>query len=206
MMPSVPELRRFQVEKLANEITIKNPEVFLALAGAIALLFLSCRSERTRQLAATAMFIGNLLPLLIFFSRFSPSSPVTQWQALLAGGPEQQKIMGLLERDGRYAESAPGRSDCAVPGASACYYRIHSLNGFSAFFLFRPTDPEARRQANVSYVSTGKSEQGEATVLTTNQIRFVWATSVKREVAIISETLNTIRLRIEAGPAGDIIR
>jgi hypothetical protein len=144
--------------------------------------------------------------LLLFFSRFAPSSSVPQWNALLAGGPEQKKIIALLERDRRYLETAPTRIDYAIPGATPCYYRIHSLKGFSAFHLSRPGDPLSRRETNLRYSSDTNAQVGEATLLTTNQLRFVWAEPRQRPVAIISETLNTIRLSIAPGPAGNLVR
>jgi hypothetical protein len=205
-MPSSPELRRFQVENLPNEITFKNSEPLLAFLGALSLLLFATTHSRRRQFAAAAMFTCNLLPLLIFSTRVVPYSPVKYWNAILAGGPEQTKIIEAAGRDLRLLDRAPSRLDYVLPGTMPSLYGVHSMGGYTSFPLVGPGQAESPRDYNILYVSEKGLPHGKLTVLHTNQVRFLWETNQTRDVSIVKETPNSIRLRIEAGPPGDLVR
>jgi hypothetical protein len=205
-MPSVPELRKFQVQNLPREISFQNPEVLISFSGAVILLFFVNKKKTGPKLSACLLFICNLLPLLLFFHRYVPSSRTEIWQKLLAGGPEQKRIRQAAGSNGRFMEIAPTRVDYAVPGATSCFYRIHSLNGFSAFNLWAPGQVTSVRNENIRYVSTNKSAVGAVFIQTTNQVRFVWDSGGTRPVQIVSETLNSVTLHIAAGKAANLIR
>jgi len=205
-MPNVPQLRRSQVDKLPNEITFKNPEPLLAFLGALCLLgLLGTRPQYQRALAG-GVFIFNLLPLLIFSSRAMPSSPVDYWNALLVGGPEQKAAMEATGRDLRLQERVPDRLDFVFPGTTAALYGVHSLRGYVSLTLRGAGQTEQGRDYNVLYESGRRQPEGRTTVLNTNQVRFVWANKQNRDVVIDGETLNSIRLRIAAGAAGELVR
>jgi hypothetical protein len=199
------ELRTFQVNNLPNDITFKNPEPLLAFLGLLC-LGLAYRNTKARGLFIAGVFVFNLLPLLSFFGRFTPYSPVKHWHALLKGGPEQQAVMKLAGRDLRIRERTPNRYGSAFPGVTICYYRIHSLDGWTSFPLHGRGQTLSPRGHNILYSSEPASEHGMATVISTNQLRFVWADEKQRDVSIVTETANSIRLRIGAGPAGELIR
>ena len=205
-LPSSPALRRFQVNNLPNEITFKNPEPLLAFIGVMSLVVLTFSSIKAPKLGSIGVFVCNVLPLLLFFSRYVPYSPVRYWDRLLAGGPEQKALMELAGRDMRLDESAPTRYDYAFPGVTACYYGIHCLLGNSSFPLVGPGQTKASRGSNILYNSQRQSEHGEVRIITTNQVRFVWADRQSREVTITEESPNSIRLRISSGPSGELIR
>ena len=206
-IPSVPEVRRFQVKNLPNEITFKNPEVWLSFAGAGLLLGLLSTRPGWRRMALAGVFLCNMLPLLLFFHRAIAYAPVAQWEAVLRGGPEQQRIMRALGEHGRYDETASTRLDYAIPAGVACLYRVHSLKNYTTWALFGPGQTKSEREINVHYISEGKTERGELEVVNTNLVRFAWKdASRKREVQIVSETLNTIHLRIGPGAAGTLVR
>ena len=205
-MPTMPHLRRSQVDNLPNEITFKNPEPLLAFLGALCLLgLLGTRPQYQRALAG-GVFMFNLLPLLIFSSRGMPSSPVEYWNALLAGGPEQKAVMEATGRDLRLQERSSDRLDCVFPGTTAALYGVHSLQGYVSLTLRGPGQTEQGRDYNVLYESGRRQPKGRTTVLSTNQVRFVWANNLPRGVAIVGETLHSIRLRIEPGAAGELVR
>ena len=205
-MPSVPHLRRSQVDNLPNEITFKNPEPLLAFLGALCLLgLLGTRPQYQRALAG-GVFMFNLLPLLIFSSRGMPSSPVEYWNALLVGGPEQKAVMEATGRNLRLQERTADRLDCVFPGTTAAFYGVHSLQGYVSLILRGAGQTEQGRDYNVLYESGRRQPEGRTTVLNTNQVRFVWASNIPRDVVIEGETLNSIRLRIEPGPAGELVR
>jgi hypothetical protein len=199
-------LRRFQVENLPNEITFRNPEPLLAFLGALSLVVFASTHSKRRQLAAAAMFTCNLLPLLMFSTRAMPYSPVKYWQALLAAGPEQRKVMEAAGRDLRLVERAPGRLNYVLPGTVPSLYRVHSMSGYTSFPLIGPGQANSAREYNILYVSERESDHGELTVVHTNQMRFLWESNETREVSIVEETPNSIHLRIGAGPSGDLVR
>jgi hypothetical protein len=205
-MPSAPELRRFQVANLPNEITFRNPEVLLAFLGTLSLLGVSSANVRRRHLFAIGVFALNLLPLILFAQRGMPYSPVRYWHALLEGGPEQKALIKLLGRDLRMTEQLRSRVGDVFPGTTPALYRIHSLRGWASITLLGPGQATTPRDYNVSYATTLDSERGEITLLHTNQTRFVWADKQDRSVTITRETLNSIQLKIAAGPPGELVR
>jgi len=205
-MPSAPDLRRFQVENLPKEITFKNPEALLAFLGALCLLALPSTNTRKRHVFAAAVFGLNLLPLLLFAQRSTPYSPIRRWNVLLEGGPEQKALINLLGRDLRMTEHAPSRLGDVFPGTTPALYRIHSLHGWASIALVGPGQGATARDHNLSYTTTPGSEKGKITLLHTNQTRFVWADKPDRSVTITRETLNSIELKIAAGPPGELVR
>jgi hypothetical protein len=205
-MPSVPDLRRFQVANMPNEITFKNPEALLAYLGALCLLGLASANTQQRRVFAVGVFGLNLLPLLIFAQRATPYSPIHRWNALVEAGPEQKALIKLLGRDLRMTESAPTRLDFVFPGTTAALYGVHSLHGWASMTLAGPGQKGSRREYNVSYTTAPGSETGEITFLHTNQTRFVWRDMLDRGVTITRETPNSIELRIAAGSTGELVR
>jgi hypothetical protein len=205
-MPTAPELRVFQVNNLANEVTFKNPEPLLAFLGALCVLGFISTTSRYRTILATGVFALNLLPLLIFSHRGMPRSPVESWHRLLAGGPEQRAIINLTGHDLRLKEEVFDRLDYAFPGTIAALYEIHPLHGYASLALAGAGQMGARRDYNVLYVSERRKEHGEITLLRTNQVRFAWSESGERPVRIIHETPNSIHLRIDAGVPGELVR
>jgi hypothetical protein len=205
-MSKVPELRRFQIDNLPNEITFKNPEPLLAFLGALCLLGLVKTRPQYRPLFASGVFALNLLPLLLFYSRSVPSSPVEYWHAMLAGGPEQRKVMNETGNNLRVKEKVSDRLDYLFPGTLASLYGVHTLHGYGALRPAATAQTEHLREHNVLYESEWRRQEGKVTLLSTNQVRFVWANRQNRDVAIAGETLNSIRLHIAAGAAGELLR
>jgi hypothetical protein len=205
-MPRVPELRRFQIDNLPNEITFKNPEPLFAFLGALCLLGLVKAKPQHQPVFASGVFALNLLPLLLFFSRSVPSSPVEYWHAMLAGGPEQRRVMNETGSNLRLKEKASDRLDYLFPGTLASLYGVHTLHGYGALRPRAAAQTERLREHNVLYESEWRRLEGQVTVLSSNQVRFVWANKQERDVIIAGETLNTVRLRIAAGTAGDLVR
>jgi hypothetical protein len=207
-LPSAPPLRRFQVDNLPNEVTFKNPEPLLAFAGALCLLGFVGMRPRYEHALAGGVFMLNLLPLLIFSSRGMPSSPVEYWNALLVGGPEQNAVIKATGRDLRLQERVSDRRlDTVFPGTTAAFYGVHSLQGYVSLILPGSTQTgDDRRDYNVLYESKPRQPDGQITVVTTNQVRFVWSNMQERKVRIIKETANSIRLHIEPGPPGELVR
>jgi hypothetical protein len=205
-MPTAPELRAFQVNNLANEVTFKNPEPLLAFLGALCVLGFISTPSRYRGIFATGVFTLNLLPLLIFSHRGMPRSPVEYWYRLLAGGSEQRAIIDVTGHDLRLKEEVFDRLDYAFPGTTAALYQIHPLHGYVSLGLIGPGQMGVRRDYNVLYVSERRKEHGEIRLVRTNQVRFVWSERGERPVRIIHETPNSIQLRIDAGVAGELVR
>lgn len=205
-LPSSPELRRFQVNNLANEITFKNPEPLLAFLGCVALLGLASAQLKHRRIAAVSVFAFNLLPLLIFSTRSLPYSPVEYWEALLRGGPEQKNIVRMVGNDLRLLERVPDRFDHAFPGTTPSLYGVHAMGGYTSLPLRGPGQVGSARDYNVLRVVRQPRAEGELSIVRTNQVRFVWADEQGRELTIVRETPNSIQLRIAAGARGELVR
>jgi hypothetical protein len=205
-MPRIPEFRRFQINNFPNEITFRNPEPLLAFLGALCLLVLIKAKPQSQPVFATAVVALNVLPLLLFFSRAIPSSPVEYWHALLAGGPEQRKVLDQLGRDLRLKEKVPDRLDYLFPGTLAGLYGVHPIHGYVGLRPAAASESDHLREHNVVYESEWRRQEGQVTVLNSNQVRFVWANKQNRDIIIAGETLNSVRLRIAAGPAGELVR
>jgi hypothetical protein len=205
-MARVPELRRFQINNLPDEITFKNPEPLLAFLGALCLLGLIKAKPRHQRVFASGVFALNMLPLLLFYSRSVPSSPVEYWHAILAGGPEHRKVLSQTGSSLRVKEKASDRLDYLFPGTLAGLYGVHTLHGYGALRPRAATEAGRLREENVFYESEWRRPEGQVTVLNSNQVRFVWANKQNRDVVIAGETLNSIRLSISSGAAGELVR
>jgi len=205
-MPSTPDVRQFQVSNFSNEVTFKNPEPLLAFVGALFLFGFAAKKVKVRQFSAVGVFVCNVAPLLLFSARSQPYCPVEYWQALLTGGPEQRKVIDQATGGLRFTEHSPGRLDYVFPGTLPALYRVHSLISYTSFPLRGPGQSTSPRDYNLLYVSEQQRPEGDLRVLSTNQLRFTWANNQNRSVVIAGETLNTVRLRIAAGAAGELVR
>jgi hypothetical protein len=114
--------------------------------------------------------------------------------------------MNATGPDLRLKESVLDRLDYVFPGTMAVLYGVHSLHGYVSLTLVGAGQTEHGRDHNVLYESESRRQHGKTTVLHTNQVRFVWSNKQERDVKIIKETANSIRLHIEAGPAGELVR
>lgn len=203
-MPSSPDLRTFQVNNLPNEITFKNPEVVIAFAGVLLLLAFTRPGFRERRWMLPAIFACNIIPLLLFFSRFTPNSPIEHWERLLKGGPEQQRILAELQPSLRLKETTTGKLDYVFPGVTACYYNLHTLSGYSSFNLAKPGQTDGPRQGNLHAISDRISTaHGEKNP---KMVRFIWSEKLDRTVQIVRETNNTITLNVARGTPGELVR
>jgi hypothetical protein len=205
-MAAAPELRKFQVDNLPNDITFKNPEPLLAYLGALFVLQLAVATGRRRQLAAIMVLVLNVAPLLLFFFRFTPHSPIRQWNALLEGGPEQKRIMDTLSAHGRLTEQCSTRLDFAFPGVTACLYNVHTLLGYSSFPLKGPGQTDTPRVPNWVYTSELGATTGKLRLVQAENVRFMWANGENRAVRILNETPTSISFRVDPGPACQLIR
>ena len=99
------------------------------------------------------LLVLNLCPLLLYSYRYIPSAPIAAWHRLLEGGPEQKKLCELaVPGFKRLAEEPPYRFECAFPGATALFYRVHTLSFYNAFFLKSQAEHEALPPANFRYI------------------------------------------------------
>lgn len=205
-MPRSPELRRFQVDNLPNEITFRNPEPLLAMLGALCLLGFATRDANSLRILSTGVFVLNLAPLLIFSNRFTAYSPMEYWEALISGGPEQKAVASVVGRDLRLAEDESCRLDRVFPSLMMCFHQVHSLTAYRSLSLLGPGQASVPRDYNVFYRPEPDSNKGEAALLHTNSVRFVWSDGLMRPLFITRETPNSIHLHIDAGEPGELVR
>lgn len=207
-LDTAPALRIHQIGQLPEEITFKNPEVLFAYLSVVALLVVARTEDRRKQLACMLLLGSNLAPMLLYSQRFLPCHPVTQWTKLLEGGPEQLRMKESAGKDGRVFERAPGRFEYVLPGVTALYYKIHTLNGYATFQFHRRGQNPAWKKPNFTYVNEERGlKQGILETNTLESTRFIWSQpEIARKVTIQSESLNEIKLKIDPGEAGTLLR
>jgi len=203
-MPSSPELRTFQVNNLPREITFMNPEALIAFVGLLLLAAYTRPGFRSQPWMLPAILACNLIPLLLFYNRFTPNSPIEQWDRLLKGGPEQQRVLAQLQPSLRLKETTTGKLDYVFPGVTACYYNLHTLSGYSSFALLKPGQTEQPREANLH--ATSDQTSTAYSDMNTDMIRFTWSEKQDRAVRITKETNNSITLHIAQGTPGELLR
>jgi hypothetical protein len=169
------------------------------------------RSKRTPS-AQGALLILNFLPLILFFARFVPAQPVSYWQKLLDGGPEQRRVAETLNpKHLRLLEQSLGLNDMLFPNNMGHLQKVHTVHGYSALqppSLFRwPPDVEPPQMpiADFTYSSEQRgTSTGELTQLANE--RYSRVRCDQREVTIREETLNTLTASIAPGPADKLLR
>src|SRR5207302_1905427 len=75
------------------------------------------------------------VPVVLYAHRFVPRQPISLWKELLTGGPEQQKMVSLLQdKSLRLYESRPALTDQVFPNAMAHLYRVRTVHGYSGLY------------------------------------------------------------------------
>lgn len=207
-------LRRFQVANFPNEVTFRNREVFTAAGGMLLLGIWLLRPAKPR-IWVNAILVLSTLPLLWFTQRFVPLHPMILWERIRAGGPEQRRVVEAMKPPGqRLRQTAPGAHEWAFPGSMGQLYGVHVLQGHSSLMLTNAGllvaagRNEATSLFDYEYRSEGRGlERGELMRITPSpSARFHWSSPNERQVAIESESLNTLTLAISPGTEGDLIR
>lgn len=216
MLGHAPRLRTFQVENLPREISFANPETLLGFASLLGLAVLLLMPKlRARPSIWCGLLLLNLAPVLWFTHRFIPNQPVARWQELLAGGPEQRRVMAQL-RDTplRLFEDTPGPYDSVFPRSMGHLYRVHTVQGDSSLFarnLFQMSPEEQAKWkpqlADWIYTST-KTGQARGEFVpnpTPGLARFQWQDKVKRDFTVEQLSVNRLRLSVAPGAEGTML-
>jgi len=213
-MDRAPHLRRFQAANLSREISCLNPEVLSAAGGVLALLWLLRRPRPLRPIELRALWALNLLPLLLFASRYTSRAPMDRWHELLRGGPEQQAVIESVGPHGRLCEHSPGRHELVFPGVTAQLFRVHTAQGYSSFDFpdllsaLAQDWPEAKR-CEATYTSASRGlDHGQLAVHPDQPTlsRYQWRPPASRAVRIVEESLNRVVLEVEPGAPGVLWR
>ena len=210
MMGAAPKLRAFQVDNLPNEISFANPEPLLAVVGLLGLsvLLLSPKLRARSSLWCALLFL-NVAPVLWFTHRFIPHQPVALWRELLAGGPEQRRVMAQM-RDTplRLWEIAPTSYDQLFPYALSHLYHVRTVHGYSALqphsLDWLPSAEKDRwreQMADWIYESpvTGLDQGQFRPNATPGLARFQWADHQTRKFQVEDIGMNTIRVTFQPG-------
>jgi len=211
-----PALRAFQIENLPAEISFQNPETVLACASLLGLAAILCRPAlRTHRLVGTAFLLLNLLPVLSFCHRYVPRQDITLWRRLLAGGPEQQRVVAKLAGTGdRLLEIAPGMHEFVMPGAFGHFFRVRTAHGYSSLrppnlYDFYRASPDPWGLKASDWVYESKTRNQSAGAFATNGApglaRFQWQGQTPRRFQVEDPALNRIRVKLEPGAAGSLI-
>jgi hypothetical protein len=210
-LDETPALRSFQVKNLPNEISLLNPETFAALLSLIALA-LYLRRTRPPPFGQLVLLTLNFLPVIFFFSRFIPNHPVVYWDRLVTGGPEQRRVAAALNpKHLRLLEESPGLHEMLFPNNMGHLQHVHTVHGLSAlqpasvFHWPLPEQPPAELVSDFVYRSDRRGEEmGELMRVTTDGMSRL--SSGHRKVAVAAETMNTLTVSIESGPADQLVR
>ncbi len=212
-------LRHFQVENLPNEISVLNPETWIALLSLILLSLLFLKPEiRSKKWFLHFLLISNLLPVLLFFHLYIPNHDIALWQRLKSGGQEQRSVVELLNPEHqRFVEHESDSYAWLFPGALQALYKVHTVNGHTSFWpkslgRLSPQDlavipleatADYLYESDYENLSTGSLKK----ITASTQSRFFWEEqNLDRSIQIVEETQNTLRLKIGAGPSGQLVR
>ncbi|MGB7769183.1 MAG: hypothetical protein WBN22_10080 [Verrucomicrobiia bacterium] len=212
---SAPELRQFQVRNLPREISVLNLETVIGAMGVAALLAALCGNNtlwRTRWL--TLALVLNVLPELSFAEQFTVKSPVSLWQKLVAGGPEQNRVREALQGGLRLHEVSTNSFDYLFPGADADLYEVYVTGGYTSFHLpdvvaLWDNMPGHAPAYDAIYISDKHGQpagQLEMLPRRATPARFQWETPSQRGARIISESLNTVTVEVDDGEPGVLWR
>lgn len=202
--------RAFQVENLPNEVSFRNPETVLAFAGLLwmAGVLLGPRL-RSRNWAVSLLLLLNILPVVLFASRFIPRQPIQLWDRLRAGGPDQQNAIDTLQPGRlRLLETAAARNDFLFPDAMEHLYGIHTVHGYSALIpksiqslvaANAAREPDIKVADFVFQDGRLRKEPGQGLA------RFQWLTPSERQVQVEQSSLNEIRLSFGPGPEAPLL-
>ena len=215
-LDAAPALRVFQAESLPAEISFQNPETALACAGLVGLsVLLVWPFLRKHTPVWMALLVLNLLPVLSFCYRYVPRQNMALWHRLLAGGPEQQKVMAELKGTVyRLSDIAPGLHEMVMPGAFGHLYRVRALHGYSSLpppnlHNLSRVDPDQWRLKAADWVYESKVRNQAAGLFATNGApglaRFQWKGQRPRRFQVEDPALNRIRVKFEPGVAGSLI-
>jgi hypothetical protein len=208
-------LRTFQIENLPAEISFRNPEAVLASLSLLLLSALLLRQPwRARPSLWVTLLIVNALPVLLYGHRFVPRQPISVWQNLLAGGPEQQRMSSLLrDKPLRLYESDPSITDQVFPNAMSHLYHVRTVHGYAGLY---PTNlvllPESIKQtvkpqlADLIYATEKGGAGGELTTNATPGLaRFQWMSNLSRPFRIDEHWLNRIAIHFDPGEPGVLL-
>ena len=214
-LDSAGPLRSFQVRNFPREVTLQNPETVFALLGLAGLGWFLRKPPVARARALNGILILSTLPLLAYGHRFIPSQPITLWEKIRAGGPEQQRVAAALRpRNLRLLETVPGSHECLFPGAMAQLFKVHVLHGHTSLtlsnanFITTASGKVPAELYDYEYHSATRGlERGELLPSpATTSSRFRWSDGSPQKIAVQDETLTRLALSLEPREAGILIR
>ncbi len=216
--PPLMKFRLFQAQNLAREISWCNPETIAAAASAVWLFFAlrprAAGTARPRPWIWPALLGLNVLPLLLFYQRFTAREPVEYWAKLLHGDCEQSRLAASLGLQYRFDGSTGFRYKKVYPGALAHLYGVHNTEGYSSFPM-APVLSQARELGlDLATSDTGPltpAANGADASFTlapppSGTSRFQWRSSLRRAVKVVHESLNEVTIEVAPGPAGELVR
>ncbi|MEM6599801.1 MAG: hypothetical protein AAF649_00290 [Verrucomicrobiota bacterium] len=135
VIPGAANLRKFQVNNFAEEVSIFNYETVFAAISLIALGF--CFIYHWEQKCLRHILIGlvlllNFVPLCSFHKRFVPNHEVSMWESLKRGGPMQNQIREVAAGGLRVWDDAEPFTEKVFPNSMQSLYRIHTIHGYAA--------------------------------------------------------------------------
>jgi hypothetical protein len=164
---------------------------------------LTVPDPRKRSISFSSLLILNLIPPILFASRFVPHGSIGVWNRLLAGTEDQRKVIDrILPGKLRVLDLAPVEFWKLFPQNFAHLYSIHTVHGYSALQV--PTyslvpDADPRSVSDYTYTTNAMCVGSLSKVGNEAISRFFWPDQRERQVAIKSESLNSVEVEFSAG-------
>lgn len=214
-LDSSPALREIQLTRFPGEVSVRNPQTLIAAASLLALAaaFIARDPGRAR-LAVRVALAGSVASTLVFSSQFIPHHPVSLWQSLLRGGPEQQRLARLAGgTQERVWEQVTRIHDYAMPHSLPHLFQVRTVHGYAALrpqcYFWLPKEDQGRHAGAVADFVYRSDQAGEAAgSLSTNALaglaRFQWNEVTNRSLTVERSSLNTVELKVGPGPAASL--
>ena len=209
-------LREFQINHLGAEVSFRNPET---VAGGLSLLGVAAAclwpAVRRHRAAMPVLLSINLVPLLMFGHRFIPVQSAALWHRLMESDSEQKRVAAVLNPGSlRLLEPNCPPFERLYPNALEHLFRVRTVHGYAALwprsYEALPSDEQIKylpQAADYLYetpapgLPLGTLKKNP----TPGLARFQWVAPANRGLTIEKETLNELRLSIQAGPEADLL-
>lgn len=213
---SLAELRRFQIQNFATEVSLLNPEVAISVIAVILLMYGSLRAPRNhKEKILIATLALSTIPVVMFHKRFLPKHSIEMWHKMVEGGSEQKKALRMAGKTLRIDETSVDQQQLIFPNATAALYGIHAVQGYSALqpaSIYNTPNGEGSSgipstwRADIRHVEPTSVLLATVDSLGSSRFRMS-STGLPAPIDIVEETMNSITLKTPKLPMAEgIIR
>lgn len=195
---NLSQLRLHQIHNFSNEISILQPEILISLLGLALFIYALLAGTTHRKAMLRIGLVISILPVVLHHERFRPKHPISMWERMEKGGPEQQAHMGESTRSVILDERCKAPHQTIFPNAIPALYQVHHVQGYSALqpASIYNTNPGDRPKLPHQLLFTGGYESSSATA-TRKSSRFLGADDGKEAmVTVTEESMNQFSIKV----------